>query len=141
MRLLDFLVCDDIRHEYGNKITLVGLYNEVIELQGSGGADIQWPLMFRLGVYVRLLPEARDLEINNFELDFLFEGKMHSKAQGQVIIKEAGRSLLITLIANPFPVPQPGLLTFVLRFKNKETMICEIRPDLPVRISQNKTLN
>jgi hypothetical protein len=59
MRISDFIVCDDIRHEVGGKLSLMGVLTRDIHLQIP---DPTAPFALRLGIFVRAdvtLEEAR----------------------------------------------------------------------------------
>ena len=49
MKLNCFLICDDIRNELGNKQSLTGIYDDVINFSMK---DIgKWPKVVKLGIY------------------------------------------------------------------------------------------
>jgi hypothetical protein len=58
MKLLDFIVCDDIRNEVGNKHTLVGVYGDTIRISAQNPNKFQWPYAMRIAFFVRLLLEG-----------------------------------------------------------------------------------
>lgn len=54
MKVLQFIVCDDIRHEIGNKHTLVGIYSENITFAVQQDKRGEWPKTIKLAFYVLL---------------------------------------------------------------------------------------
>ena len=47
MKITDFIICDDVRMEIGNKISIMGIYNDSIILSVPG-AETTWPVPLRL---------------------------------------------------------------------------------------------
>ncbi|MES2614702.1 MAG: hypothetical protein V4591_04730 [Bdellovibrionota bacterium] len=100
MKLLDFIVCDDIRLELGNKVTIVGVYGDVIMVEAKNISAISWPIPLKMAVYWRIQldqddknqwPERNfDFELNAFhnsEPLFQFVGKLeeHINKDAQII--------------------------------------------------------
>lgn len=58
MRVLDFIVCDDIRHEIGKKFSLMGVLTDSIQVVVAESGK---PFLLRIGLFARVLLEANDL--------------------------------------------------------------------------------
>ena len=63
MKLKDFVICDDIRTEINNKVSLIGVYNDALKFIVSERAVNVWPKIMRLGLFIRLAMD--DLEEQN----------------------------------------------------------------------------
>ena len=68
MRLIDFLICDDVRQEVGNKFTLVGIYDSDIRIQVRTADAIRFPLPVNLAVFLRAQLEPGELGFDFFEM-------------------------------------------------------------------------
>ena len=60
MKLVDFIVCDDIRREEGGKTTLVGMYNDKVRFYPNAPERVKWPQTKQIGVYCRLIGGKSD---------------------------------------------------------------------------------
>jgi hypothetical protein len=110
--LLDFIVCDDVRQEVGNKVTVVGVYSDEILIP----APPSWPVILpKLGVFLRIKP-FEDFVPKNFEVRFLHDGKQIGLATGEVAGFDPDKSSTIVVVGSPFPLPGPGQLRFELSF-------------------------
>lgn len=65
MKLVDFVICDDVRRELANKLTIVGTYNDQIQFETKSVSEMVLPMNIRLGLYVRI-----DIE-NSAEVQFV----------------------------------------------------------------------
>jgi hypothetical protein len=54
MKLNCFLICDDIRNELGNKQSLIGVYDDVINFSVTQADIGKWPKVIKLGLYIKL---------------------------------------------------------------------------------------
>lgn len=54
MKLITFLVCDDIRMEEGNKISFMGVYFDSIIFSSKSDRKENWPKSLRLSLYARI---------------------------------------------------------------------------------------
>jgi hypothetical protein len=55
MELQNFMLCDDIRQEVGNKISLMGIFDEIIELNRMPQMPEKDPITIRLSVCARII--------------------------------------------------------------------------------------
>lgn len=136
MRLLDFIVADDVRREVGNKVSVMGVFNESINL--SIQEDTSWPVLFRLGLYIRILIDEADEIPDHFLLKIFHNNETIAEFGGTIALTTQGeRPMLITLplVANPLPIPSSGVLTFQLQLTSKEVNIFSSTSPFPVTIS------
>lgn len=121
MRILDFLVCDDIRQEIGGKTTLVGIYNDQI---GFYEQAEQSPLSLpKLGLFVRLQLEASDVSITGLEL-VVRQGDLEiARIHGAVPVSATQRNFSMAVIATNFAFPGVGLVQFDMLLKQDEEVV------------------
>ena len=60
MELQNFLLCDDIRQEVGNKISLMGVFDDIIELNRHPQMPETDPITIKLSVCTRILFSEED---------------------------------------------------------------------------------
>jgi hypothetical protein len=115
--LLDFIVCDDVRNEVGEKSTLVGVYGEIVRIAAPEGQALSWPiLMAKLGVFLRTKP-VQEFVPDRFALSFTHNGVQVGRFEGELKVADPGRPYTLAVVASPFPLPGPGKLQFHLTFK------------------------
>ena len=110
MKLKDFIICDDIRTEINNKVSLIGVYNDALNFMVPERAINTWPKILRLGLFIRLsmedpeehnkigklvLESAINGEIN-FHTEQIVEAKKQEPTQlGQMIISSVFNNINI----------------------------------------------
>lgn len=121
MRLVDFAVCDDIRFEKGNKISLMGIYNDSINLETPEPSLIPWPISVKLGFFIRLLNESSQklsgIVPFSFEI-FSSEKKSIAKVEGQIGCDPASNLVTLALIVPSITIEKPGALNFELKIND-----------------------
>ena len=78
MRLLDFVICDDIRNELGNKLSLMGVYTGTYIIPDT---IVKWPFPTRFGFFIRLLAEGEQPG-HEFEFHIMRSGETKVKIDG-----------------------------------------------------------
>jgi hypothetical protein len=119
MRLLDFIIADDVRQELGNKTSIMGVYGEEIILSPPPPS---WPIPLRIAVYIRVSPENADVMPDKFSLQISQSGNKIAHMRGNIAVAEKGKSFVVPLVIFPLPIPGPGLIQFdfVLTFKDEK---------------------
>ena len=136
MRLVCFLVSDDIRLELGNKVTVAGVLSEGITVQQpAGGPPATWPLVLRLGFYARLRLEKADFTPESFALSIKHDGAMLGRLEGGVNLQDRERPITLALTVPQVPVPRPGILTFALRFEGQSKIVEVDLPDASLHVT------
>ena len=74
MKLLDFIICDDIRNELGNKHSLMGIYDDSIEFQVTPDNQNTWPKLLRIGIYAKVKTEDNE-EVFKFKIRMKYNEK------------------------------------------------------------------
>jgi hypothetical protein len=117
MQLLDFVICDDIREEKGNKLSLMGVYTATFEVPPI---FTQWPYVTRLGFFIRLqLEEGENLE-GGFEFRVIRDGQTRIKIDGGIRSHDPSIPFIIHFNLSPFMIKEPGRLDFEIWFLNKD---------------------
>jgi len=133
MRLLDFLVADDIRRELGNKISVMGVFNDTINLNLP--ANAAGPILFRLGLFVRVLIDETDEIPDRFRLIILHNDANIAEFGGTISSKERAKLITLPFVANPLPLPGLGVLNFQLElFKGDVNLFLTTSP-FPIEVT------
>ncbi len=142
MEIIDFIVCDDIRYEIGNKVTLVGVYGEAIVFGEKDISDVKWPKAMRLGIFMRSLFTPEEPFPNKFEIDILYDGEKKLSIPG-VIKREVNAAqkefmISVAVVAGSFPFHGVGPISFKLKYFENDKLIAEATPanKIIVRVSQ-----
>ncbi len=136
MKVVDFILCDDIRHELANKISIIGAYNDRIEFISRNGQEPKWPINMRLGLYCRLAVEENDQHFDALELT------LHLKGEEIINFKVAipKDSDLSKPLALAFPIPGvnikgTGELIPTFKVLNGKNVVQKINPDIKFQIT------
>ncbi|MCP4714554.1 MAG: hypothetical protein GY868_05500 [Deltaproteobacteria bacterium] len=136
MKIIDFIVCDDIRQEVGGKVTLVGVYADRLMVQAPEEQDTTWPLRLKLGFFMRLYNEDQAIEADSFELEVLYNGDtVLQKIKGRMAVSPDKRLINIYFVNNRFSIPGEGDLDLRLVFRKEGRKVLEISPDVPFKIN------
>jgi len=135
MKLIDFIVCDDIRQEIGNKTTLIGVYDETLLFPVQKLSDDKWPKTIKLGFFMRIKIHETDEIPDEFSLEFIMNKKVFAKAAANITTSERPKYMVFALVNNNFQIPNPDPLMFTLKlFKNK-TLLFEDALDYVLQVS------
>ncbi len=142
MKLIDFIVCDDIRQEIGGKITLVGVYEDRIMINTPSPDSVRWPIKLKLGFFIRLLNDGTAPDMDGFDLQVLCNKKIICRLSGPLQITPRQGLMNLFFVNSAVRFPAEGRLNVALIFKKGEEIVHEIKPDLSIRVAvaaQNKT--
>ena len=81
MKLKDFIICDDIRTEINNKLSLMGIYNDALNFSVPEKLVDKWPKVIHLGFFIRFDLECIE-ELKNIG-KFVLEAKINDKINFQ----------------------------------------------------------
>lgn len=112
MQLVDILVCDDIRLEINNKVSLMGLYNDRLIFSGSPPENKE-PVMTKLSVLFRFKFDDEEKTPNKFEFEYFHNDKSLGKLNG--VFQSAAQFSMANLIINIGVPLQPGDLGFSIK--------------------------
>jgi hypothetical protein len=68
MKQVDFIICDDVRMEVGNKVSLMGIYDDQIFFAQPGPAEQIWPRPMRTGIYIKAELEGKEVMPETFQI-------------------------------------------------------------------------
>lgn len=118
MKLSDAIFCDDIRYEINNKISLIGIYNDQIDLNFSKGTEIQWPVLMRLSVLLRFKFEKTEERPDQFEFEYFMNDKSITKIGEKIKVDNEQVQTNLGLTGAGIPV-EPGDLGFSIKLMQK----------------------
>jgi hypothetical protein len=126
MKLMNFVVCDDIRFEIGGKHTLVGVYDDLV-FNVLPNAENNWPLIIRLAFFVRLQQdEGEKLDADRFEFCVTQIGLSEKvPVFSQPIIKPIDtKTIHLIMTIGAFAVFKEGQIAFHVNFfKGQEIVL------------------
>jgi len=145
MKIVSFIVCDDIRNEVGGKHSLMGVYGNSIEFRVSPENKNKWPKSMKVGIFVNIKLEDNDREkdINSFSLNIDYSGKVEKVAKGLFSPAHIpmSHSVNLAIVHNNFVFKEAGEVRFFLDFfDGKDVTIQTIAPDYVLKISEKAIL-
>ena len=140
MKLIDFIVCDDIRHEVGGKQTLVGVYSDRIVFQ-TNTPEAKWPVSKSLGIVLRFKVDKSDPPFDGFDitLDLNIDSSTRPNQLAKVegIIKRKGAEKLLVLnFKTQLNFPGPGEMSLNANFTKGQELVQSFKSDLVILISE-----
>jgi len=135
MKLIDFIVCDDIRQEIGGKVTLVGVYEDRININAPAPDAVRWPVKLKLGFFIRLLNDGSAPDMDGFDLLVLCEKKIICRLSGPLQVTPQQGLMNLFFVNSAVRFPTEGRLSVALIFKKTDEVVHEIRPDLSIRVA------
>ncbi|MDY0391762.1 MAG: hypothetical protein RBQ88_12735 [Desulfobulbus oligotrophicus] len=124
MRLTDFLIADDVRHEIGGKFSIMGVYGDGIKINS---AQAKWPIPFRIALFLRASLDECEKIPDSFSLAISMGENKIAEMNGTISLKskEAIGQLVLPLLIFPLPLPGPGLISFVLKIMAGEEVLLD----------------
>ena len=141
MKLIDYLVCDDIRKEANGKHILIGVYNSQIIFQANS-PDVKWPIQKQIYLFIRIMKEESDHTYDGFEvvidLNTLASQQPYALARISGIFRnnEKVNAPMVFDFSLPVKFPGPGDMHFTMNFTKGMSVVHTIKPDLPVQITE-----
>jgi len=132
MKLLDFIVCDDIRNEVGEKLSFMGVFGDNITLQVQAGAPR--PISFKVSAFFRFLIEDTDPIPDSFRILTSLGKKESAKFEGTIGV--VGRPKLLGLALPPVvvAVTEPASLSFRVVLSANGRIILDDTPPYGVEV-------
>jgi len=128
MKLIDYIVAESVRPEIGGKITVVGMYQNTINVSlpnKKPDEDIPEDLTIPLAFLLRFLLEKDETVPDNFKVDILY-GKGEKKIPGGGTIQLKGMEgtfLPIPLPTLPVPISQNSEIGLYIELKKGEEIL------------------
>jgi hypothetical protein len=135
MKIISFVVCDDIRNEAGNKNSFMGVYDDNIIFSVTPDNRNSWPKTIKLGFHARIL--ADNIKPNSFEFNLEYNQKKTLLGKGELHFTEKINKIKIVVLSN-FEFKKSGTMKFVFDFFDENNNIVEtINPDYELTISES----
>lgn len=130
MKIVDFIICDDIRYEIGNKVTLVGIYNDSIVFGEKNLSDIKWPKAMKVGIYLRSLFTPEEPVPNKFVINIHHNGEKKLSLPGALKRIDGKKEYLITVavVADNFSFHGVGSVSFEIKYFQNDKLVAEAVP-------------
>jgi len=122
MKLVDFIVCDDIRQEISNKISVMGIFGNELRVQ-MASQDETWPVSLRLGVYVRVVLDNDDALPNRVQIKASRGDSEVVLADGALTIQDRRPILTVPIVLPQFVIMGPGAVTFECLFTRDTAVV------------------
>ena len=126
MKLLDFIVCDDIRQERGDKLSFMGVFGDTIKLQIPKGASR--PVPFRVAAFFRILVEDQDVVPDRFKIVIKMGTEVAASFEGGIGAKGKPRLMGFPLPQLPVPAFDDGILSFQALFFAGDKLLLDATP-------------
>ena len=137
MKIIDQIFCDDIRLEQRNKISLMGIYSDrlVFLNQKNDEENNRWPIIFKLGIFLRFKKEETEIHPNKFELQLMINNKSLPTFSGAF---EARSTTNIINLAPTVHIPlELGTLGYSIKLlKDQSVLFEEVRKDALLIVSE-----
>ena len=138
MKLLDFIICDDIRNEIGNKHSLMGVYDDSIEFHVTPDKQNTWPKLLRIGIYAKVKTEDNE-EVFNFKIR-----KKYNQTETVLLDRnlnlpknKTSKKINIAFVHSAFKFENPGNFTIFLDFYNqKKELIATLSPEFVINVKE-----
>ena len=120
MKIINFMICDDIRMEMGNKHSIIGLYDDSINFSVPIIEKGKWPKTIKLGIFIKAIFD-NDLEkkqIEKFRLEVSLNDKAKTIAEGNFDAQKQLEATGINLVFvfNQFVFESSGLMSLKIVF-------------------------
>jgi hypothetical protein len=139
MKILDFIICDDIRREMGNKHSLIGMYDESIEFTVPPDKTNIWPKAIRIGLYIKIKVEDNE-EISEIKMRMKFNDKEVVLGVEPLKVpktKPKMNIINIVLINPAFVFEGQGSINFFFDiFDDSQKLVATLSPDVAIQITE-----
>jgi len=119
MRLVNFLVCDDIRNEIGNNHSVMGIYDDSINFAVPIANKGVWPKGNRLGIYIKAKFDSTEekVRIKKFEVDSILNSNSKKIAEGNIDmgVKTETSGFNLAIVFSQFIFEAAGILRLRIR--------------------------
>ena len=136
MKVLDFILCEDIRKEEGNKSSLMGVFGHSVTFTVM--PESPRPIAWRLGIFIRVVLEENDQQPDRFEVKILSDDDEIAGFEGPLPSKERPKIMAFPLVANPLPIPGNCQLTVKATFWSGADLLLEERLAHPLEVIVNE---
>jgi hypothetical protein len=139
VKLLDLIVCDDIRQEIAGKQSLIGVYSDLVINFPIGKA--QWPINLKIGLFLRFKVEGGDQIPESFEINCLQNKIKIASFNGDLKFPDNIQYFNLAVVNNAFQIPNPGEILFKIAFKKNNEFVNEFLPEYSLKVVNNEIPN
>ncbi|MBU1345048.1 MAG: hypothetical protein KKE44_22220 [Proteobacteria bacterium] len=141
MKISNFIICDDIRMELGNKMSLMGIYPDTINFNSTINQQNKWPKSKSLALYaqIKLEGEERLSDISAFKIEIDYDGEIIQIAKNELHEEQEKKQkgILINALFNNFQFKSPGEIKFKFYFLDQDdNELYTVSPNEPLRIQE-----
>lgn len=136
MKILDYIICDDIRREFGGKHTIVGAYNDRIDFLAFGTQPLRWPINKQIGIYIRFKKEDSDPSFDKFKLNIDVGMNKLAFIEGVFPIDNKSKTIVLDCVLPVVQFQGPGTMTTKIEFLMAEKVVLEVSPELNFTIGE-----
>lgn len=130
MRLINFLVCDDVRTEKNGKNIFIGVYDDIIVEVKNNEKIVNLKLFF----IFRFMDVLQDNY--KFHLNFLMNGNQYHSMSGSLPIGKSMRHLTLNIGVDQFPIKTFGELSIDLTLTNSKDVKYQYSPEYKININK-----
>lgn len=137
MKIMTFIICDDIRRETGNKHSLMGVYDWKIIFNVMPDKKDSWPK--RMGIAFYAVLDFENDKPHTFTLNMKYNGKEQLLGKGVKgkLDKLEKNKCTLAMINKDFIFHEPGFIKFTFDFFDAdEKEIASLSPDFDLEISE-----
>ncbi|MCK4796008.1 MAG: hypothetical protein KAT05_01435 [Spirochaetes bacterium] len=119
MKINSFIVCDDIRTEIGNKHSLIGVYDEVINFFVTPDKKNTWPKAMKLGFFIKISFDKDEKgKISSFKFISDYNGSKKELGEGSIDSEKLIdlKKLKLAIVFNNFEFKEAGNIKFSFEF-------------------------
>lgn len=136
MKVYDFIICDDVRREVGNKRTIVGAYIDRIVFHSAPGSSV-WPTNKQLGLYATLKIEKGDPSFDAFQIIFALDQEQLGIADGRIKSADLDPSKAVVFdIVVPMVFKKAGTMTIKIQLLMDGEAVIDSLPELVIKIEE-----
>lgn len=139
MKLVNFIVCDDIRNEVGNKVSLMGIYDNAITFHVPKEKADKWPKRIRLAFYTKIKftdPHTKE-NVNSFTLRMVTTNNEEQLLSG-ILTQKKSDILSIALVKEGLTFKFPGTYEFYIDFFDQVKQKIEtLKPDYTIDVNES----
>jgi hypothetical protein len=140
MKISNFIICDDIRVELGNKHSLMGIYSNSINFQSSPDQKDAWPKTKRLCVFAQIEVEKEKIaDFHSFQIEIDYNGKKDKIGGSNLPTPnpKTQQGIMLQAIFSNFKFKAPGEIIFTFKFYDKaEKKLFEITSPQPFKVEE-----
>ena len=137
MKILDYILCEDIREEVGRKLTLVGTFHDQIVFHQTKDHQVKWPVTLRLAIYLKVMFEETDQfdSLNVFFIEEKSGVELFKLAPSLPPDLKKNAPVLLNFVLQNIQISAPTELTLRIEGIKNGNITATITPELQYKVS------